>query len=116
MSAKNAEFVSVPFDLSQSLDDQLERVRKRLTSFKKALKKRKDFGGDITKRKQVKLYKKYLRVLDGAASVASHSDMAKILSDKENIYPDFTGNKDIENWKKAATKLRDFDYYFLPTL
>ena len=57
-----------------------------------------------------------MRVLDGFASGASHSKIAKILSDKENIHPDFSGNKDIANWRKAAEKLRDFDYYFLPTL
>ena len=91
-------------------------VRERLEDFITAINKRIEMGYSIPKRKQVRLYKKYLRVLDGTASGASLSSMAKILSDKENIYPDFAGNKDIENWKKAATKLSDFDYYFLPTL
>jgi len=104
---------SIRFNLNYPVKPQLDRARKLLEKIQKELTTEKIIN-PIHKRNQTSLYPKYLRVLDGEVVGASTREMASILSDKANDYPDYNGDKDIRNCLAAARKLRDHDYKYLP--
>jgi hypothetical protein len=62
-------------------------------------------------------YVTYLRTLDALASGASLDEIARVLHPElGNAYPDHRGRNRVKNDKRAAERLRDGDYRFIPML
>ena len=63
------------------------------------------------------LFSIYLRCLDATDTGASESDMAKIFYPNiTNQYPEYLGTKKVTDQLKAAKKLRDCNYIYLPLI
>jgi len=100
------------FHLERPIQEQLERTGKILEARRRKLKKE----GEI-KDHRSKDYMTYLRVLDAKAVSASNEEIAKILyPKKDNDYPDFSGNKAVDNAFRKAKIVRDRDYRYIPNL
>jgi len=102
------------FNLSSPIKQQLETAEYLLKANLKANK-----NVIKQKRKQVNLYPEYLRVLDAKVPEPGidNKDIASVIFPTEdNSYPDYTTSKKISAHYKAALKLRDEDYIYLPYL
>lgn len=96
---------------------QLAAIKRYTSSHKKWLMKECDLKPVPNKRNRSNLFSNYLRCLDADDVGISESGIAKILCpDKSNEYPDFLGTKTIYDWLKAAKKIRDTDYVYLPLI
>lgn len=96
---------------------QLAAIKRYASSHKKWLMKKHDLIPLPSKRNRSNLFSIYLRCLDAADAGISESHMAKIFYPKiTNEYPDYFGTKKVTDQLKAAKKLRNHDYIYLPLI
>nr|VFK54176.1 MAG: hypothetical protein BECKTUN1418D_GA0071000_10209 [Candidatus Kentron sp. TUN] len=107
------EEMCIGFRLDLPIGVQIEKAEKMLKDWQKNFKA---MGGEIIeKRLQVNKYPIYLRLLDAKAKGVPDKERIKILfPEVSNEYPDFKANKRVANDLKAANKLRDQDYRYIP--
>ncbi len=103
----------IKFNLAYPIKTQLERAKRILEGGASFLDKEGELDR-IKRRYHVRKFQTYLRVLDGECSGATVRDMAEVICPGKNSYPDYLGDKDISNALKAAKKIRDQDYVYLP--
>lgn len=104
--------VVVKLNLEWPVDTQLERLRRPLLAAQNNLKKDGLVVHDT--RPQVRMYKNYLRLLDGESAGAKTNEMADALfPDVPEDYPERKRYMAASNGLKAAKRLRDGDYLFL---
>ncbi len=106
--------VLVRFNLEWPIDVQLEMAQKTLKRARKYYKKNEAFE-PIEKRNRLDKFQLYIRLLDAKVSGAKAGEMAAVLlPNRDNSYPDYGADKNIRDGLKAAHKLRDRDYRFIP--
>jgi hypothetical protein len=116
LKPKRPAEIAVIFHLDLSLERQLKEMKKFLIKEKERLID-KEAINCVEKRNRAEQYKEYLRILDADISEASTKEIAEaIYPDQSNEYPDYTADKAVNHDLKAAKKLRDNDYRFLPYL
>ena len=110
----------IAFDLVAPIDDQIRMAKNWLNSERKLRAAKGEIKLINEKKDRSVIWKNYLRVLDAVSAGAVNkdkADVAKVLApNKENSYPDYAGNKTIDNWIVAANKLRDTEYLALPSI
>lgn len=96
---------------------QLTAIKRYTSRHKKLLMEKHGLKPLPNIRNRSNLFSIYLRCLDATDTGASESEMAKILCPhKSNNYHDNSGTKTIYDWLKAAKKLRDCNYIYLPLI
>ncbi len=106
--------VLVRFNLEWSIEVQLENARKTLKSLR-AYYRKNDAFEPIEKRTRLNKFQFYIRLLDAEVSGAKAGEMAAVLlPNRDNSYPDYGADKNIRDGLKAAQKLRDRDYRYIP--
>ena len=113
----NPELQSIVFDLTMSIEAQISAAQKWLEAQRDERAKAGLIELIPEKRSLTKKWTQYLRVLDAENEGVKSGEMASVLMpETKNEYPDYAGTKAIENWLKAARKLRDFEYIALPLI
>lgn len=106
--------VLVRFNLEWPIEVQLEKAQKILKRERTYYKKNDAFE-PIEKRNRLDKFQLYIRLLDAEVSGAEAGEMAAVLlPNRDNSYPDYGADKNIRDGLKAAQKLRDRDYRFIP--
>ncbi len=97
------------FDLSLPIKNQLKAAK---YFFEKEQRRYKKLGREvINSRTSVKKYRDYLRVLDAFEEGTEKKEISKIIfPDKDNSYPDYLGDKNVDNYYKAALELQSQKY------
>lgn len=110
-------YMVLAFDLTRPIYDQIKMAESEFNSKRDARVKDGVIELIPVKRDLSGLWIHYLRVLDAEIGGATISQMAAVLvPNKENEYPEYAGNKTINNWLTAARKLRDVEYIGLPVI
>lgn len=105
--------IAVLFDLELPIDNLLKKVSSFIKEKQKILKEQKKIEVINKRDRSGILYINYLRVLDAFSQGEELSTIAENIFPGENICPDYLGNKKINNYHKAAIKIRDHDYRYL---
>lgn len=100
------ERILYQFDLNKNIDDQLAVVRRDLKL--KQNDRNREFRASLNR------YPEYIRVLDALDVGATQSEIAKVM------FPSHSGGvaaarQNVQDFKKAAFRLRDNDYFVLYT-
>lgn len=102
--------IYVCFNLEWPIDIQLEKTKTYLNERKKMLKKKYNMES-VDKRTRVVMFPLYLRLLDAEASGADVDTMTTVLPPRISATH---ARQNVRNGLKAAKKLRDRDYLFIP--
>lgn len=104
-------------DYNLPLLPQLAAIKGYVLRHKKKLIKECDLKPMPNSRNRSKLFKMYLRCLDADDVGIKKSEIAKKLCPHKDIsYPNASGIKTIDDWLKAAKRLRDHNYIYLPLI
>lgn len=107
----------VKFDLQWPLEVQLRKAKKILESWRRSYERNKGFEPIKNRPRDHRLYRQYLRLLDGNANGAPNRDLAAVIFPNEkNESPEYRGNAKVRDSLKAAKRLRDGGYVFLPLI
>lgn len=107
--------VMVTFNLDLPIKKQLEQANRHLQASRTMYLDKYQIKQAVVPKNIKKMFPFYLMVLDGDANGASKKEMAEILlKDCPDSWPDYQGRKKINNWIKAAKKLRDGGYLAIP--
>lgn len=106
--------IFIRFNLEWPIKVQLRRAQELLER-QKAYYKKHELFEPISKRNRITRFPFYVRLLDARSSGAKITEIAAVLlSANDNSYPDYIASKNIRNSLKAAQKLRDQEYLFIP--
>ncbi len=106
---------TIKFDLERPIKPQIERAQTLLEKWQKTFKEQGKINVN-NQRNSVEMYPSFLRVLDAEASEIGIPEMASIIyPEEDNSKTAYAVSKKIRNNLKAAKKLRDSDYLFIPS-
>jgi len=110
----NSRSLTVQISLDRPLLEQLKMIKEVATAQQKQLA---EWGILKKSRKETERYIGYLQLLDALEAGAEKQKILDILfPNLPNEYPDQVANKNFNNWKSVAEKLRDFDYLKIAAL
>lgn len=98
----NNSQVAIVFDCARPIQVQINEAKIHLEN------NRKHLVGKET-RNRLKMYSTYLRVLDATSIGISKAKIAEVF-ELHNEYPDYLGEKTVNNWINAANKLMNGQY------
>jgi len=118
--AQKYGYAIVVYNLELPLESQLAAAAPRVTGIQKLQKKQKHIDPLIpyTLDNVRKIFKRYLRLIDGKASGATHGELAKtIFPEKDNTASTgYNGTKSVSDSLKAAKRLVQTRYLIIPLL
>lgn len=108
--------VITKIDLNWPIEMQFKRLKQALKPVKEQLLKEGKLNpkDPRVKGETVKMYEKYVRILDAKTLGRSNAEIAKVIyPDKENNHPEYYGSGAVQDSFDAAKLLRDTDYRYL---
>jgi Family of unknown function (DUF6499)/Uncharacterized conserved protein (DUF2285) len=110
------ELVTITFDLTMPLDEQVEGALRMLKAKKHYRAEKKEIRPVEQQQYQAGLYVQYLRAYDAKLKGVRPSAVAKILrpNDKNNTENGYGASTKISTWVNRAEQLVERDYIFIP--